>query len=66
MEQPEDLARTSVPEKLNVCRHLGLDGDRLSHCMEPSPEHRCYLRNQRDRVDFWIQERFFLTESHGQ
>jgi hypothetical protein len=51
----------SIP---TVCPHLGLASDPHQHVEQTSPEHRCYLWMQRDRIDVLHQERFCLTAAH--
>lgn len=54
-----------VPDKADLsCPHLGLADDPWRHEAEPSPDHRCYLWMQRDRIDLSHQANFCLTASH--
>jgi len=49
------------PRGTDACVHLGLDQDPFVHYSHPSPDHRCYLWMQRDRIDLAHQEMFCLT-----
>src|SRR5215472_5591347 len=48
-----------------VCPHLGLATDPFINIAEPSPEHRCYLWMQRERIDPAHQVRYCLTETYS-
>ena len=51
--------------ELPVCPHLGSATEPLSHGGGPTPEHRCYLWMQGDRVDLAHQKNYCLSSEHA-
>ena len=47
------------------CRHLGLADSAFVQQPAPSDDHRCFLWNQRSRVDLEHQRAFCLTAANG-
>lgn len=48
-----------------ACPHFGLVTAPSKPLPEPSPDHRCYLWQQQERVDLAHQQRYCLSELHG-
>lgn len=57
--------RVDVRERRSrVCPHIGLSDDPLAHQDSPTEQHRCFLWEQRDRIDVSHQMGFCLSAAH--
>jgi hypothetical protein len=59
-------AETSVPLGAVACPALGLDNDRVSHCLFETVDHRCYQTQEDFQIPVAVQRRFCLTAQYAE